>query len=332
MLTKRNHTFKRKIVVYAVIIATFALVPIGAIAANVANAAIDTAEVADSHPNKGNHFAIGHYKKMLIDKPFQSVAVIGTVSSMGLTNIVVKDKNNISYTVDASNAKITNGLGKHARTIPITDLKLGDMVGVVGIVSGTSVSATSIFEWVNNFGKADKSEVPKQIHFEGTVMTVNGATFTFRSGVKGANASIATYTVNTTASTVFKKDGQSGLLSDVVVGKTVKVSGDVNYTTNTILATNVDIKTPSFKGNVTAVNGSGFTIQKSHGKGVNASTSAYTVNTTASTVFKKGGQQATLSDVVIGKIVKVLGVFDPITNTISATIVNISNKIHHGNN
>jgi hypothetical protein len=332
MLMKKNNMFKRKIVVYAVVIATFALVPMGMIAANVASAATDSAEVIDSHPNKGNHFAIGHYKKVFADKPFQGVAVIGTISSVSLTNIVVKDKNNISYTVDALNAKITNGIGKHAQVISITDLKIGDTIGVVGAVSGTSVSATSIFKWVEDFGKADKSEVPKEIHFEGIVLSVNGTTFTFQSHGKGKNASIVNYTVNTTDSTVFKKDGQPGSLGDVAVGRIVKVQGDVNYTTNTILATNVDIKIPSFKGNITAVNGSNFTIQNSHGKGANASVATYTVNTTASTVFKKGRQAATLSDIVIGKIVKVIGAFDPITNTISATIVNISNKIHHGKN
>ncbi len=119
MLIKRNHTFKKKIVVYAVVIATFALIPMGGVVSNVANAATDTAEITGSHPNKGNHFAIGHYKKMFADRPFQGVAVIGTVFSINLTNIVVKDKNNISYTVDALNAKITNGLGKHAQIISI---------------------------------------------------------------------------------------------------------------------------------------------------------------------------------------------------------------------
>ena len=56
-------------------------------------------------------------------------------------------------------------------------------------------------------------------------------------------------------------------------------------------------------------------------------TTTVTVNTTGTTIFKKDGQVAPLSDLAIGQRVIVVGIRDiPNKNIINATKVNISTK------
>lgn len=80
----------------------------------------------------------------------------------------------------------------------------------------------------------------------------------------------------------------------------------------------------SFSGTVTAITGSVFTmLGKSKHNPV-----TYTVNTDTSTVFKKDGQTATLSDLAIGQKVMVKGIKDATTNTISS-VTKVKINTHH---
>lgn len=77
-------------------------------------------------------------------------------------------------------------------------------------------------------------------------------------------------------------------------------------------------------GNVTAVNGSSFTIEDRGHKGM--ATTTYTVMTDSATTFKKAGQSATLSDVTVGQFVMVAGAKNSSNNAITADGVNVVTK------
>jgi hypothetical protein len=75
--------------------------------------------------------------------------VFGTVASVDGTELTVTGRNGTStatttFNVDASNAKIMKGSA--TSTASISDIAVGDHVSVQGTVSGTSVSATMIFD------------------------------------------------------------------------------------------------------------------------------------------------------------------------------------------
>ena len=68
--------------------------------------------------------------------------VAGTVSSISGSTIMITNKSNVSYTVDATNAKIVQG----QNTILPSNIAVGDMVVIQGTVNGNSVTASSIID------------------------------------------------------------------------------------------------------------------------------------------------------------------------------------------
>ena len=78
----------------------------------------------------------------------QRLAVSGTVASVSGNTITVTGRDKNTYSVDASNAKITKGFGANSQTLAIGDVKQGDEVAVMGTVSGTNVAATAIMDGV----------------------------------------------------------------------------------------------------------------------------------------------------------------------------------------
>jgi len=68
--------------------------------------------------------------------------VAGTVSSVSGSTLVITNKSNVTYTVDATNAKIVQG----QNTITISNVAVGDSVIVQGAVSGNSVTASSVID------------------------------------------------------------------------------------------------------------------------------------------------------------------------------------------
>lgn len=66
----------------------------------------------------------------------------GTVSAISGSSLTVTTATNISYTIDASSAKIVQG----KTSADISSLKIGDKVIVQGKVNGTSVTASSIID------------------------------------------------------------------------------------------------------------------------------------------------------------------------------------------
>jgi len=68
--------------------------------------------------------------------------VAGTISVINGNTITITNTGNVTYTIDATNAKIVQG----KNTISISGVKVGDMVIVQGTVNGTSVVASTIID------------------------------------------------------------------------------------------------------------------------------------------------------------------------------------------
>jgi hypothetical protein len=68
--------------------------------------------------------------------------IAGTISSISGSTLTITNKSNVSYTVDATNAKIVQG----PNTISISNVATGDMVVVQGTVNGNAVVASSVID------------------------------------------------------------------------------------------------------------------------------------------------------------------------------------------
>ncbi len=69
--------------------------------------------------------------------------VHGTVSAVSGNTLTVVNTDGTSYTVDASEAKVSKVV-----ELTVGDIKVGDTVGVMGEVSGTSVEAKHIMDGI----------------------------------------------------------------------------------------------------------------------------------------------------------------------------------------
>jgi hypothetical protein len=68
--------------------------------------------------------------------------VAGTISTITGSTITITNSGNVTYTIDATNAKIIQG----KNNILLTGVKIGDLVIVQGTVNGTSVIASTIID------------------------------------------------------------------------------------------------------------------------------------------------------------------------------------------
>ena len=78
-------------------------------------------------------------------------AIFGQVAAISGREITVtgrsgKQGTTTTYTVDASKAKITQGLGQGATAIDLSNVEVGDRVAVLGSISGDAVVASSVFD------------------------------------------------------------------------------------------------------------------------------------------------------------------------------------------
>lgn len=147
----------------------------------------------------------------------------------------------------------------------------------------------------------------------GTVSSISGNTFTL-----AANNG-ATYTVDASAAKTHRRFGAIMQVVDIQAGDSVVIKGTAegsNIKALVIRDTSLQAKNGVFSGKVVAVNGSSFTVQS-------GARGSQTVNTDSITVFKKNGQAAQLSDIVVGSQVRVTGVWDKTNNNIFAKFVNV---------
>jgi hypothetical protein len=78
-------------------------------------------------------------------------AIFGQVAAVSGREITVTGKSGrggttTTYKVDASKAKITQGLGQGATAIDVTSVEVGDKVAVLGNITGDAVVASSVFD------------------------------------------------------------------------------------------------------------------------------------------------------------------------------------------
>jgi hypothetical protein len=78
-------------------------------------------------------------------------AIFGQIAAINGREITVTGKSGkqgttTTYTVDASKAKITEGLGQGATAIDLSNVEVGDRVAVLGSITGDAVVASSVFD------------------------------------------------------------------------------------------------------------------------------------------------------------------------------------------
>jgi hypothetical protein len=91
----------------------------------------------------------------------------------------------------------------------------------------------------------EKSTITRRLHgVLGTVSSINGTSFTVTT-VNRFNSTTPnhTFTVNTSTTTTYTKDGQAATLTDLATGERVMIQGTVDTSSLTIAATKVNIVT-----------------------------------------------------------------------------------------
>ena len=156
--------------------------------------------------------------KLFTKKSMHSRAkgIQGTVVSISGSIISLTNKKNVTYTVDATNAKF-GGEGIR-NSFTLANLLVNDKISVRGTINGTNITATSI---------TDKSLFGRTV-FSGKVTAVTGSTITL------VNHKTLTYTVNVGSATLtkgFGKNAKTILFSDVVVGDRLTVIGSLSGST-----------------------------------------------------------------------------------------------------
>ncbi len=174
---------------------------------------------------------------------------IGSISSISGSIVTILGKDGVTYTVDVSASKLI----KHGAIITLTDLKVGDTVLVHGAISGTSIIADTVMDGLpmqaGTRGSENAQGLINNGNFTvGTVVSVSGPVLTVTvknipSPQAGGTSSSVTYTVTTTSTTIFKKDGAPASLADVIAGRLVVISGVKDSVAKTITATTVNIAT-----------------------------------------------------------------------------------------
>ena len=85
--------------------------------------------------------------------------VAGSISAVSGSTLIVSTKSGISYTVDASSAKIVSGKD----TVTVSALTTGEQVVVQGAVNGTNITASSVITEKNTSASAtgDANKAPQ---------------------------------------------------------------------------------------------------------------------------------------------------------------------------
>ena len=89
--------------------------------------------------------------------------VAGTVASIGTNSITITNKSNVTYTIDTTNAKITQG----ANSITLAGLKTGDPVVVQGTVNGQNIAAITIIDQAKPAGSTTGANQGNHLGFLG---------------------------------------------------------------------------------------------------------------------------------------------------------------------
>ena len=165
------------------------------------------------------------------DKP----GMIGTVASVSGTTLTITGKDGTTYTVDASAAAITKGMGTSASTLAFSDIQVGDTVAVLGTFNGSTVTATKVIDGVSaDMQGALAAAGWQKPAVSGSVTAVSGTTISV-TGTDGT-----AYTVDASSAQFIKggdTDGSTITIASIAVGDTVAVEGTLTGTN--VVATKV---------------------------------------------------------------------------------------------
>lgn len=236
---------------------------------------------------------VGHSSKVksrvhpgMMKKAVAKPTVVGTVSVVNGSIVTLTAKNGTVYSVDLTSAKIVRHFG--AKMV-VSDIQVGDMLMVRGIVTGTSVLATSA---------TDQSLQAKNGHFTGTIASVNGNSFSLQSGSRGIE------TINLASDAVITKLGQAMTVKDLVGGLNVSVTGVWDKVNNNVTASKVVIivkeQKLSVTGTVESVSGTSLKVDTTDGK-------VYSVDASKAHVTYSHGRKGSISIIQTNDTVSVIG-------------------------
>ena len=205
-----------------------------------------------------------------------------------------------------------------------------DITGIHSVLHATK--NPDIKDRKQNRAKSGKKGVASSTpRFMGSITAVNGSVFSLQSKAWRTTAT-TTYTVNTTNSTVFMKDGSLDSLNDLAAGQSALVTGTLDTTTNIITATGVNVFTSSMHtfprtpmtrvtGTVQSVSGTSLTV-------LNNKNVAYTVDITNAKINSWNKKGAALADIQVGDRVMIAGpqVAAGVTNITATTIFDLAKK------
>ncbi|MDE2030841.1 MAG: hypothetical protein KGI58_01095 [Patescibacteria group bacterium] len=159
-------------------------------------------------------------------------SVMGIVTSINNSIIVINSKNNINYTIDASTAKI---LKNRNTIIKVSDILVGDTIMAQGTITGNNVLATTIFDGKTIVSKKSHKNFPGVI---GIVSSVNGTT------ISVTTKNNIVYNVDISSAKIEKgSPAINAHIGDILNGDTVMVRGTVNGS-SVIAKTILDGKIP----------------------------------------------------------------------------------------
>ncbi|NVN96699.1 hypothetical protein HXX01_00360 [Candidatus Nomurabacteria bacterium] len=101
----------------------------------------------EQNKEKGNQSTDGQIPANMQGNGLPIVA--GSVTSITGNSVVITNKSNVTYTIDATSAKIVKG----TTTGTITNIAVGDQILAQGNINGNNVVATSIYDQVNQTTK-----------------------------------------------------------------------------------------------------------------------------------------------------------------------------------
>jgi hypothetical protein len=282
-------------------------------------------------------------------KPGQKMeSVIGTVTAVSGNTITISVQKKsggkkgatttTTYTIDATNAKITKG----GVAGTASSIVAGDRISVIGTFTGTNIVATIIHSGATIQGGIDSNRMSP--NFVGKVTAISGNIITINTKNDSENntsAAPATTVLTIDATTARILRGETAItIADVAVGDNIVVQG-IKTGTNIVAGLIRDGKVgngnegdnnqallqikgngqPIVSGKVSATSGSTITI-------TNSSNITYTIDASSAKIIQ-GKNTISVSDVKVGDLLLVQG---NITGTaVTASIIIEQNIASTGN-
>ncbi|MGD0218875.1 MAG: hypothetical protein ABSC73_00180 [Acidimicrobiales bacterium] len=253
-----------------------------------------------------------HHPRGLGGRP----AAAGTVAAPPADNafpMMTRLGATLTVDVTASTTYVERGVSSPT----LADVTQGELVAVFGTLSGTTVTASEVVNWMPRGGGFQ----PAAAGVVAAPPADNAFPITTRSGV--------TLTVDVTASTTYAERGVSSpTLADVTQGELVAVFGTISGTTVTASEVGIVPRRPNHgfatAGVVQATpTSAGFTVLTWNG------TTMIVDVTTSTTYFERGVSTASLADVTQGGFVGVFGTISGTTVT-AVEVVIVPPRPNHG--